>query len=69
MSMRRAFRIAKNIRKGLKGAALSGGAAAATLVSTGEGLDDVEEKVIALIAALLGYAFEALKNWIKNRDK
>lgn len=65
----RPFNLAKNIEKGIKGGIIAGGGAAASLIASGQGLDDIEEKAIALVAAVIGYGIEALKNWLKNRNK
>lgn len=67
----RRFRILKNIRKGIEGAFLSGGAVggAVEVMQASQDVDisDVEHAVAVLVAAGVGFVFKSVKNWLKNR--
>lgn len=63
----------KNIRKGIEGALLTGGAieTAIQVMEHSEEIDltKVEHAVSVLVAAGIGFVIKALKNWLKNRGK
>lgn len=66
------FRLIKNIRKGIEGAFLSGGAVggAVEVLQTSQDIDisDVEHAIAVLVAAGVGFVFKSVKNWLKNRN-
>jgi uncharacterized radical SAM superfamily protein len=67
------FKLFKMIRKGIEGAILSGGAieAGIQVLERSEEIDvsQVEHAATVLVAAIVGFTFKAIKNWLKNRDK
>ena len=69
----RRFKWFKNLRKGIEGAILSGGATGAVvevIQKSGEAdVSEVEQAVSVLLAALVGFALKSIKNWLKNRDR
>jgi uncharacterized radical SAM superfamily protein len=69
----RRFRLLKNIRKGIEGAILSGGAvgtAVEVMQRSGEtDITEVEQAITILVAAVIGFAIKSFKNWLKNRDR
>lgn len=68
-----AFDRLKNIRKGIEGAIMTGGAieAAMQVVERSEDVDmtKIEHAIAVLVAAGIGFVFNSLKNWLKNRNK
>ena len=67
----RRFRLFKMIRKGIEGAILSGGAVEAAIQALQQAEDvdvsQVEHAATVLVAAVVGFTFKAIKNWLKNR--
>ena len=63
----------KNIKKGIEGAVLAGGAVEAAIQALEHGdsvdMSQVEHAAMVLIAAGLGFLVKSLQNWLKNREK
>ena len=69
----KAFSRLKNIRKGIEGAILTGGAVEVAIqaLEKSESIDvtKVEHAATVLIVAGIGFVFKSLTNWLKNRGK
>lgn len=60
----------KTVLSGIKGAALTGGAALGALQTVpDETIDDPEKAIISAVVALVGFAVRAFLNYMKNRHK
>lgn len=57
----------KVIAKGIEGAVVAGGSTGLALSSPEVSVEDTEKAVATLVMAALGFAFRALRNWIKHR--
>lgn len=67
------FKLLKNLRKGIEGAILSGGAVgtAVEVIQRSQDVDitEIEQAMSVLVAAAVGFFIKSLKNWLKNRDR